>query len=309
MQLPVYQGRLTARLPEGKWRILRVGHTAVAPADTVAGQEQGLRCDKLSSETVYKLWTDWFTYVYRKADAEPIRRMLKYVYVNHWTADNQNWTKNFPAEFEKRRGYDLIPYLPILAGIPMESADRVESIARDVQLTVSELLTDVFSTVASDCFRQYDCRIIGEGVPQNNGLVKIDGTWKESPAMLKPLLDRNFVTDNGSIFFCIDNGVSEAAADTSLNAEAEEQSLSDTLANERMNEAWMDSLRIVSDSNRNWWEESKAFLTYASRCRTLLQYGRQVNDSLLFVDKTILSDIFWTHRNGCLLYTSDAADE
>lgn len=298
MQLPVYQGRLTARLPEGKWRILRVGHTAVAPANSVAGQEQGLRCDKLSSETVYKLWTDWFTYVYRKADAEPIRRMLKYVYVNHWTADNQNWTKNFPAEFEKRRGYDLIPYLPILAGIPMESADRVESIARDVQLTVSELLTDVFSTVASDCFRQYDCRIIGEGVPQNNGLVKIDGTWKESPAMLKPLLDRNFVTDNGSIFFCIDNGVSEAAADTSLNAEAEEQSLSDTLANERMNEAWMDSLRIVSDSNRNWWEESKSFLTYASRCRTLLQYGRQVNDSLLFVDKTILSDIFWTHRNG-----------
>lgn len=180
----------------------------------------------------------------------------------------------------------------------MESADRVESIARDVQLTVSELLTDVFSTVASDCFRQYDCRIIGEGVPQNNGLVKIDGTWKESPAMLKPLLDRNFITDNGSIFFCIDNGVSEAAADTSLNAEAEEQSLSDTLANERMNEAWMDSLRIVSDSNRNWWEESKSFLTYASRCRTLLQYGRQVNDSLLFVDKTILSDIFWTHRNG-----------
>ena len=79
MQLPVYQGRLTARLPEGKWRILRVGHTAVAPADSVAGQEQGLRCDKLSSETVYKLWTDWFTYVYRKADAEPIRRMLKYV--------------------------------------------------------------------------------------------------------------------------------------------------------------------------------------------------------------------------------------
>lgn len=141
-------------------------------------------------------------------------------------------------------------------------------------------------------FRQYDCRIIGEGVPQNNGLVKIDGTWKESPAMLKPLLDRNFVTDNGSIFFCIDNGVSEAAADTSLNAEAEEQSFSDTLANERMNEAWMDSLRIVSDSNRNWWEESKSFLTYASRCRTLLQYGRQVNDSLLFVDKTILSDIF-----------------
>ena len=233
IQLPVYQGRITARLPEGKWRILRMGHTAVAPADSVAGQVQGLKCDKLSAETVYKLWTDWFAYVYRKADTELARRILKYVYMNHWTAENQNWTKNFPAEFEKRRGYDLIPYLPVLAGVPMESTGRVESIVRDVQLTVNELLTDVFSTVSADCFRQYDCRIIGEGVPRNNGLVKIDGTWKESPAMLKPLLDR---------------------------------------------------------------EESKPFLAYASRCRSLLQYGRQVNDSLLFIDDTISSDILWTHR-------------
>ena len=28
INLPLYQGRLTARLPEGKWRILRMGHTA-----------------------------------------------------------------------------------------------------------------------------------------------------------------------------------------------------------------------------------------------------------------------------------------
>jgi hypothetical protein len=296
IQLPVYQGRITARLPEGKWRILRMGHTAVAPADSVAGQVQGLKCDKLSAETVYKLWTDWFAHVYRKADTELARRILKYVYMNHWTAENQNWTKNFPAEFEKRRGYDLIPYLPVLAGVPMESTGRVESIVRDVQLTVNELLTDVFSTVSADCFRQYDCRIIGEGVPRNNGLVKIDGTWKESPAMLKPLLDRNFVAGDDRLFFCIDNGVCEVAAETSLNAEAEGQSLSDTIANERINDAWMDSLRIVSNYNRNWWEESKPFLAYASRCRSLLQYGRQVNGSLLFIDDTISSDILWTHR-------------
>ena len=29
---------------------------------------------------------------------------------------NSDWTGNFPAEFQKRRGYDLTPYLPALAG-------------------------------------------------------------------------------------------------------------------------------------------------------------------------------------------------
>ena len=77
--------------------------------------------------------------------------------------------------------------------------------------------------------------VLFEVKPTKAGMKK----YLDLAAMLKPLLDRNFVTDNGSIFFCIDNGVSEAAADTSLNAEAEEQSLSDTLANERMNEGWI----------------------------------------------------------------------
>ena len=32
---------------------------------------------------------------------------------------NSDWTGNFLAEFQKRRGYDLTPYLPALAGLPL----------------------------------------------------------------------------------------------------------------------------------------------------------------------------------------------
>ena len=57
-----------------------------------------------------------------------------------------------------------MPYLPLLAGIPMESAARSEQILRDVRTTIGELVTDVFYTVLADCARQYDCRFSAECV-------------------------------------------------------------------------------------------------------------------------------------------------
>lgn len=92
------------------------------------------------------------------------RRVLKYMHVDSWECGSQNWSDNFAAEFKKRRGYDLMPYLPLLAGIPMESAARSEQILRDVRTTIGELVTDVFYTVLADCARQYDCRFSAECV-------------------------------------------------------------------------------------------------------------------------------------------------
>ena len=65
------------------------------------------------------------------------------MHVDSWECGSQNWSDTFAAEFRKRRGYDLMPYLPLLAGIPMESAERSEKILRDVRTTIGELVVDV----------------------------------------------------------------------------------------------------------------------------------------------------------------------
>ena len=50
-----------------------------------------------------------------------------------------DWTADLPAEFQKRRGYDLIPHLPeLLAG----GTAQAESIRHDWGLTLSELIRD-----------------------------------------------------------------------------------------------------------------------------------------------------------------------
>ena len=52
---------------------------------------------------------------------------------------NSDWTGDFLAEFQKRRGYDLTPYLPALAG---DIGPQTRAIRHDWGLTLSELCDD-----------------------------------------------------------------------------------------------------------------------------------------------------------------------
>lgn len=141
-----------------------MGHTATGHVNATAGGGKGLECDKFSTKAVQKQFSNWFAEMFKKTDEAVARRVLKYMHVDSWECGSQNWSDNFAAEFKKRRGYDLMPYLPLLAGIPMESAARSEQILRDVRTTIGELVTDVFYTVLADCARQYDCRFSAECV-------------------------------------------------------------------------------------------------------------------------------------------------
>ncbi len=53
----------------------------------------------------------------------------------------EGWTPNFPAEFQRRRGYDLIPLLPALFDPKFPNADAIRG---DYGQTVAELFDDAF---------------------------------------------------------------------------------------------------------------------------------------------------------------------
>ncbi|GHF35457.1 hypothetical protein FHX82_007048 [Amycolatopsis bartoniae] len=54
-----------------------------------------------------------------------------------------HWTPSLPAEFARRRGYDLTPYLPLLIGTSFSYGDTVTSRVRfDYQQTLSDLFLD-----------------------------------------------------------------------------------------------------------------------------------------------------------------------
>ena len=59
------------------------------------------------------------------ADAGPLAgKTLKYLHTDSWEVELVNWTPTLREEFQKRRGYDLLPWLPVMAGRIVNSAAR-----------------------------------------------------------------------------------------------------------------------------------------------------------------------------------------
>lgn len=77
----------------------------------------------------------------RIADSKPLAgKTLVATHIDSWETGSQNWTPKLREEFQRLRGYDLLPFLPVLAGRVVESVEISERFLWDVRRTVSDLL-------------------------------------------------------------------------------------------------------------------------------------------------------------------------
>lgn len=310
------KGVLTATLPAGKWKLLRLGHTATGHTNATGGGGRGLECDKFSAAAVKKQVDHWFAMAFAKTDPSLARRVLKYMHVDSWECGSQNWSANFVAEFRKRRGYDLMPYLPLLAGIPMESAARSEEVLHDVRTTISELVIDVFYQVLADCARQYDCELSAECIAPtmvSDGMLHYQMVnrpmgefWLNSPThdKLNDMLDaisgahiygKNLIQAEG--FTQIRGTWDEHPA--MLKALLDRNyalGINKLFFHVYVHNPWLDrrpgmtldGIGLFFQRDQTWWEQgARAFVDYATRCQALLQYGHPVTDIAVFTGEEI----------------------
>ncbi|MCP4196001.1 MAG: hypothetical protein GY762_02530, partial [Proteobacteria bacterium] len=137
-------GKLNWKAPAGKWTILRMG-SASTGACTRPGSEKtrGLEADKFSREAV-KLHFDSLCKPLLEMDGVKPGENLTYFAVDSWEADGQNWSPVLAAEFEKRRGYSLYPFLPVLTGRIVESVEVSERFLYDFRRTIADCVHDNF---------------------------------------------------------------------------------------------------------------------------------------------------------------------
>ena len=140
IRVELENGRMVNPLPKGSWQVVRIGHTTTGHTNATAGGAKGLECDKFSEAAVRKQVANWFGRFKERPHAD----VVKYLHVDSWECGSQNWSENFAEEFQKRRGYDLLPWLPVMVGIPIESAAKSEAVLRDVRQTIDELKNEVF---------------------------------------------------------------------------------------------------------------------------------------------------------------------
>lgn len=138
-------GKLDWQAPAGRWQILRIGMTStgkhVAPR-TNAGE--GLEADKMSGEAIRFHWDSFAKKMIADNNVAPGNPIYS-VHTDSWESNLHTWSSWFQKEFEKRRGYSMTPWLPVLVtGRIVGTAGESERFLWDVRRTMGDLIADNF---------------------------------------------------------------------------------------------------------------------------------------------------------------------
>jgi len=133
-------GKLEWVVPEGNWCVVRFGYTTTGVTNGPATKEGiGLECDKMDTAAL-DLHFNSFPQKMIDAAGEFKGNTFKFLLIDSWECGYQNWTSAMPGEFEKRRGYSLINWIPVLCGDVVENSELSDAFLYDFRKTIAELI-------------------------------------------------------------------------------------------------------------------------------------------------------------------------
>nr|HPR33957.1 glycosyl hydrolase [Prolixibacteraceae bacterium] len=310
-------GLLRWNAPPGSWILLRMGHTSNGHTNYTAGGGLGLEVDKFNPEAVRFQYNQWCGKIIETVGPEQVTRVLEIFHVDSWECGSQNWSPVFASEFEKRRGYNLLPMLPVMAGIPIESAAASEKFLYDVRQTIAELVVDNFYKVFGEKIRQAGLQFSGECVAPtmtSDGLLHYQALdipmgefWFRSPTHDKP----NDALDAISGAHIYNKALIQAEGFTELRmAWDEHPGMLKTLTdrnfalgfnryvfhvftqnpwNDRKPGMTLDPIGLFFQRDQTWWKPGKNWIDYITRCQSILQQGKPVVDIAVYTGEEIPS--------------------
>ncbi len=138
-------------LSTGDWVVIRLGYALTGRQNHPASPEAtGLEVDKLDGMAVKK-YINTYLDMYKEATGGQMgAKGLQYMVLDSYEAGHMTWTKAMPEEFLKRRGYDIKPWLPVLTGRVVRSAEASEKFLWDFRKTIGELIVENHYEVIGD---------------------------------------------------------------------------------------------------------------------------------------------------------------
>ena len=297
--------------PEGKWRIFRVGYVP-----KVFGW-MGCYIDHMSKEAFDAHWARVMMPLLA-ALAPDERAALKGVMCDSWEAGTVSWTDTFAEEFRRRRGYDILPWLPAKAGMRLVSAPKRARFVRDFNETVSELIAENHYAYQKEVANRHGLISIAEaaGPHQRQGDVRrmqgrCDVAMGEfwMPSGHRPLPPQRFMVRdaaNAAHVYGMDEVLAEAF--TTINTYWIESPATMKPCADR---AFCDGLTRVCyhgmklspsltdkpgfirnvgthyNPQTTWFDQSDAFNLYLSRCSWMLSQGRFAADCLIYAGDAV----------------------
>ncbi len=177
-------GVLRWQAPAGEWQVLRFGCTIGdhSRVSTCSQGWEGYALDVLDAGAFERYWD---------AVVEPLLadagllagKSLKYLHTDSWEVEAINWTPTLREEFRRLRGYDLLPFAPVLAGRIVNSRLESNRFLNDFRKTLGDLAIDHHYRIFRDRAHQHGLLIH----PESGGphAVPIDAQqclgWNDAP--------------------------------------------------------------------------------------------------------------------------------
>lgn len=124
--------------PPGEWLVLRIG---AAPTGTEnspsAPHGRGPEVDKMNRDHLQKHFDAFIGELIRRMPAED-RSAFTHVVLDSYEQGSENWTEGLAEDFRDRYGYDPIPWLPVLTGRVVGSAERSDRFLWDLRRLVAD---------------------------------------------------------------------------------------------------------------------------------------------------------------------------
>ncbi len=321
---PVAVQNLTARmdangvliwtLPAGNWTIMRFGHTPTgAQVSTSSGKWQGRVLDPLSAKTFNRYWD---------TNIEPMVKLigpmagktLKYLQTDSWEAGGCNWSEAFAGEFRKRRGYDLLSYLPVVAGKLIGTRDESNRFLADFRKTISDCVAENHYAVFARRAHRYGIGLQPESAGPHAGPfdglknygysdIMMSEFWSPSPHRPTPV-NRFFVKQASSAAHIYNKPLVGAESFTTIGPHWNDviwsamKSAADHEYCAGLNLVYLHTFTCSPpemglpgqeyfagthfNPNVTWWPFADGFIQYLTRCQYLLQQGQSVADVLYY---------------------------
>jgi hypothetical protein len=295
-------GRLVWDVPPGQWTVMRFGHTCTGVENAPApASGRGLECDKLSKEGIEANFAGMMGKLIADAGSA-VGKTLAATHIDSWENGSQNWTAKMREEFQRRRGYDMMPFLAAMTGRIVGDLEITERFLWDLRKTVSDLVVEYYAEHMRALARQHGLRLSIEayGGPCDNA--PYAGRADE------PMSE--FWIGGGAFETCKEMAsaahtygkrILGAEAFTAADQEkwlehpARIKALGDRAFCEGVNrfvfhryamQPWSDYKPGMTmgpwglhyERTQTWWEQSKPWHEYLARCQFLLRRGLFVAD-------------------------------
>jgi hypothetical protein len=313
-------GILNWKVPNGRWQIIRFGYTTTGVTNSPATSEGiGLEVDKMDTIALNTHFNSFSDKLLQSAGIYK-GNTFKFLLIDSWECEFQNWTKRFPEEFKSRRGYSILPWIPVLCGEFVENPQLSDAFLHDFRKTISDLIGQNYYKHFSDLCHRNLLELHAEVIYGNRAMYPPLDVLKSNKYVDLPMIE--FWADpNSNGFPEYQPAIRPTAYFPTYAALAGKKQVigseaytgyadySDSPANlkpfgdaaycsginqlilhsyvhqplDKKPGATLSGFGSTFNRNNPWWEFANGWMTYQARVQYVLQKGEPVVDVLFYV--------------------------